>query len=337
MAPQAHHMAFQPAPVKPLCSECRRIVHTGQEVPDGCRRCFSQRGIWRCLKCPRWSRSRLDTFWGSPCQKNDPLCRIPNQSGQQVMGGDSDRSSDLDNEIAQQAAQAHRERTGVENRSHRNIVTCGIEGLDPRNLHTSPAQAAANDDRTGAATATRTITFEAIDANGNTYMQEMDEPIGASVAKANSRAISPVFPLGPKPDVRTAPPAVGLDGAPNPSKGKAAAIAKEHRFLQRQLVGELKAKLKDRCYAAAHCSGTAPVCLQNNAVEAVLVEPGHMWASIHQTHDMHRCDLTVYCRKCGSASSSYNTKVLRVTCDPASSATDYHQQLIKNMNAGICP
>ena len=64
---------------------------------------------------------------------------------------------------------------------------------------------------------------------------------------------------------------------------------------------------------------------------------GHTWASIHKSHDMHRCDLTVFSRKCGSASSTYNTKVLRDLCNPAASATGYHQDLLKMMKAGNCP
>ena len=50
-----------------------------------------------------------------------------------------------------------------------------------------------------------------------------------------------------------APPTVGHDGALNLSKAEAAEIAKENRFLQRQLTAELKAKLNDLSYAAAHC------------------------------------------------------------------------------------
>ena len=77
--------------------------------------------------------------------------------------------------------------------------------------------------------------------------------------------------------------------------------------------------------------------LYNNKVEAVKVEKGHMWASIHKSHDMHRCDLTVFCRKCGSASSAYNAEVLRHLCDPSLSATGYHKDLLKKMKAGTCP
>ena len=79
-------------------------------------------------------------------------------------------------------------------------------------MHTSLAQAAANDDLIGTAT-TRTVAFEAVDADGNTYMQEVDASVVTPAAKAKSRPTVPVFPLGPKPEVRVAPPAVGQRGA----------------------------------------------------------------------------------------------------------------------------
>ena len=158
-------------------------------------------------------------------------------------------------------------------------------------------------------------------------MQEVDAALVPPAAKARSRPIVSFLPLGPRPEIRVAPPAIEHDGAPKLSKAKAAAIAKENRLLQKQLTEELKEKLTDQVFAAAHCSGTAPILLYRNEIEAVKVEAGHMWASIHKTHDMWRSDLTVFCRICGSASSSYNTKALRDPCDKTAAATGYHNLL----------
>ena len=53
------------------------------------------------------------------------------------MGGDSFIATDLDNDIATDAVGAHFDIVGVESRIFTNIATCGIQGLDPRNLNTS--------------------------------------------------------------------------------------------------------------------------------------------------------------------------------------------------------
>ena len=53
------------------------------------------------------------------------------------MGGVSFRDTDLYNDTATDAALAHYDITGAVDRIFTNIATCGIQGLDPRNLHTS--------------------------------------------------------------------------------------------------------------------------------------------------------------------------------------------------------
>ena len=100
---------------------------------------------------------------------------MPALAGQRSTGGDSFLDTDLDNDLAIQAALAHHRITGVEDRIHTNIATSGIQGLDPRVLHTSTEQEAAQHNRTEVSTTT--VTFEAVDADGNRFKQEAEEAL----------------------------------------------------------------------------------------------------------------------------------------------------------------
>ena len=242
------------------------------------------------------------------------MYRRPNLSGQVGLGGDSDHPSDFDNEVAQRAVTTHRDRTGIEDGPHRTFVTGGIVGLDPRILHISIEQAATMDEKSSE-----------------------DEPVAKAAPKPKAKPLCPIFPIGPKTDVRTSPPAIGHDGTPNLSKVKTAAVFKDQKSIQRQLTQELRDNLTGECYAAAHSAGAAPVFLYNNDVRAVLVHPGHIWGKIHRSHEMYRCDFTAYCRRCGSSSSSYATTKLKDPCNVANRHTTYHSRLLEQMDDGKCP
>ena len=205
-----------------------------------------------------WAKSSLDHFWTAPCQRQDPLSRLPSLAGHRSTGGDSFLATDLDNDLATQAALAHHRITGVDERIHTNIATSGIQGLDPRVLHPSIQQATALYNRTEVTT---TVAFEAVDADGNRFMQEADEAlVYPAEAKAHTTPIT--FAFLPRPNMEArAPPHPGHEGTPNLTATRAILLAREHRQQQRQLTQILRNNLRGEEYAAAHCSGVAPVFL----------------------------------------------------------------------------
>ena len=336
LASTGHNMEFIPIENdKPLCRKCQTCVHRGQTVPDQCTTCGKHRGTWRCLKCLLHSRSRLDTFWAHPCRANDPLNRTPALSGQRSTGGDSFRATDLDNYIATEAAYAHLDITGAAGRIFTNIATCGIQGLDPRNLNTSVEQQGVNEYRRNTQTGTPipTVSFVAIGADGQPFMQEAAETDVNPVAKARPRPVVSAFlPAQEAPRV-TPPP----DPGSQLTVTQAATLLREERRIQRQLTLDLKHDLRNDTYAAAHCSGTAPVFLHRNDIENVKVGAEHPWANHHYTHDVWRADLTVFCRKGGSCQTTYDTTVMREPCKPAKSQTGYRKLMLGHLLNGDCP
>lgn len=99
----------------------------------------------------------------------------------------------------------------------------------------------------------------------------------------------------------------------------------------------MRAKFESETIAAAHSSGSAPVYLYSNDVRAVQVGKDHIWANIHASHSIYRCDYTAFCRKCGSVSSTYGASKLREPCSIKHRLTTYHKNLLKKMHAGRCP
>ena len=156
----------------------------------------------------------------------------------------------------------HYNRTGVEDRKQGHILTSGIRGRDPRNLHPSREQVAA---REAAST---------------------DEEAEAPPARPASprQALCPTFPVGPATEGPIACETIGHDGTSNLSRAKATELTKQQRSVQRVLTADLRAKLDDEATLAAHSSGAAPVYLYNNDVRAVQVGKDHIWANIHTSH-----------------------------------------------------
>ena len=133
-------------------------------------------------------------------------------------------------------------------------MTSGIRGLDPRNLHPSIEQVAAQ---------------EAASTD-----EEAEAP--AVRLPPPRQALCPIFPVGPATEGHIARETIGHDGAPNLSRPKASVLTREPRSIQRKLTADLRAKLDAEATGAAHSSGSAPVYLYNNDVRAVQVGKDHM-------------------------------------------------------------
>ena len=230
-------------------------------------------------------------------------------------------TNDLQNIIATRSELSHLNRTGVEERSFDSVITSGIHGLDPRNLHGTRAEVEA-----ARIESERDQMQRDFDADNITDSEAPPPPPPKAKAVARSAFL-------PAP----AAPHLEEDDTPHLTAKAATALAKDTRAVQRQLTQDLKEHLRSEEYAAAHKSSSTPTLLYGNNIEHVRVHKAHPWARVHRTHDLWRCDMTAYCRKCGSVSNTNSTKVMRDPCNPSISITPYHAGILTDLTAGRCP
>ena len=74
------------------------------------------------------------------------------------------------------------------------------------------------------------------------------------------------------------------------------------------------------------------------------VPHGHPWLNAHASHDLIRCDITVFCRWCGGNSSGAKTSTVAEPCNPAiappcgeSEKNRHYFQKLDKLRQGKCP
>lgn len=288
-----HATSFHPHIDPSPCKKCRRVLQRGDPLLDHeCPRCGFGSGISKCSKCLMRYSGSSEKFRKRGCNMHNRLCIIPNQRGS---GG----------------YHQLREYDSSSSDSEQGVISGGFVGLDP--LFVTPAGSDAgfasaqeflDDDLDLGPTGTLprphrpdatalTTTFEAIDANGNVYMQVMPLPIARP-------AVMPLRPIFPAIGNATTPCTgrlackIGWDGTKNLTRAQAIVLRRDQKKLQRDLTEAAIGEANRRVKGAMHASGVMPKFMYRKDFRAVHVVDGDPWHGLHPSHVMKRCDFTAF-------------------------------------------
>ena len=125
--------------------------------------------------------------------------------------------------------------------------------------------------------ATASSYFEAIDADGNVYWQEM--PAAKKPKKLFHRPVFPITGLVDTPREGGLASPIGCDGTPNLTNAQVKAPRNEQKLLQKALTDEAVAVANRRVSEAMLASGSAPKFLYRSDYRAIHVKEGDLGAA----------------------------------------------------------
>ena len=249
------------------CKKCRHILQHGGEPGHECLRCGSGSGIWKCSKCLRQSRGRGENYWKRGCAQHNPLSVIPNQRGSGVysqLQEDDVSSSDSERVVVSGGVVGHDPRYFTAACSDDDFASIQEENDDGMFLGLGGGLAVPS---TGLlATTALTTSFEAIDADGNLYMQEMPLDGGHRPA-APLRLIFPVTGKATTPRTGRLARQISHADANNLTHAQVLVIKQSQKKMQGALAKAATAEANKRVRSAMHRSGVVPKLMHKRTSE----------------------------------------------------------------------